>query len=80
MMAGFPGGSLKIPQEILPTPRRSADPLIQNFSQRVSATQWTEACPPALWDRYMTESDNHHGRTSTRRIAALSTPTCNVKA
>ena len=32
---------------------------------------------PLWWHRYMTESDNYHGGTFTRRIAALSAAPCN---
>ena len=48
-------------------------------SQVVYATQWTGSYLPELWYRYMTESDNYHGGTFTRRIAALSAATCNVR-
>jgi hypothetical protein len=46
-------------------------------SQGVYATQWTGSYLPELWYRYMTESDNYHGGTFTRWIAALSAATCN---
>jgi hypothetical protein len=44
-------------------------------SWAVYTTQWTEGHPPELWYRYMTESDNYHGGTFTRWIAALSAAT-----
>jgi len=47
-------------------------------SRDVYATQWTGSHLPELWYRYMTESDNYHGGTFTRWIAALSAATCNV--
>jgi len=48
-------------------------------SQGVYATQWTGSYLPELWYRYMTETDNYHGGTTTRWIAALSAATCNIK-
>ena len=48
-------------------------------SQGVYATQWTGSCLPELWYRYMTETDNYHGGTFTRWIAALSAATCNIR-
>ena len=47
-------------------------------SQGVYTTQWTGSYLPELWYRYMTESDNYHGGTFTRWIAALSAATCNL--
>ncbi|UCD80943.1 MAG: hypothetical protein JSW26_05810, partial [Desulfobacterales bacterium] len=44
-------------------------------SRDVYTTQWTGSYPPELWYRYMTESDNYHGGTFTRWIAALSAAT-----
>jgi len=41
--------------------------------------EWTGNCLPELWYRYMTETDNYHGGTFTRWIAALSAATCNVR-
>ena len=49
-------------------------------SQDVYATQWTGSYLPELWYRYMTETDNYHGGTSTRWIAALSAATCNIRS
>jgi hypothetical protein len=34
----------------------------------IYATQWTGGCPPELWYRYMTESDNCHYMTRGFRI------------
>jgi hypothetical protein len=48
-------------------------------SRDVYTTQWTGSYLPELWYRYMTESDNYHGGTLTRWIAALSAATCNVR-
>jgi hypothetical protein len=42
-------------------------------------TQWTGIYIPELWYRYMIESDNYHGGTFTRWIAALSAATYNVQ-
>jgi hypothetical protein len=45
----------------------------------VYATQWTGRYRPELWYRYMTESDNYHGGTFTRWIAALSAATVGIE-
>ena len=50
----------------------TAQSLCPAGSQGVYATQWTGSCLPELWYHYMTESDNCHGGSFTRWIAALS--------
>jgi hypothetical protein len=52
-------------------PRRPAG------SRVVYTPQWTGGCPPELWYRYISESENCHDGTFTRWIAALSAATCN---
>ena len=50
----------------------------------VYITQWTCGYPHELWYRYMPESGNWHGRTSTCKIAALPAapqiPACTTNA
>jgi len=79
----FRGGShfvmFRLPCLLAPQVAPTAQGLNPVGSQGVYATQWTGGCPPKLWYRYMTESDNYHGGTLTRWIAALSAATCNVR-
>ena len=79
----FRGGShfvmFRLPCLLAPQVAPTAQSLYPVGSQGVYATQWTGGCPPELWYRYMTESDNYHGGTFTRWITALSAATCNVR-
>ena len=72
----FRGGShfvmFRLPCLLAPQVAPTAQSLNPVGSQDVYATQWTGDYPPELWYRYMTESDNYHGGTFTRWIAALS--------
>jgi hypothetical protein len=68
----------RLPCSLAPQIAPTAQNLYPAGSQGVYATQWTEGYPSELWYRYMTESDNYHGGTLTRWIAALSAATCNL--
>ena len=77
------GGShsvmFRLPCLLAPQIAPTAQNLHPAGSRGVYATQWTGGYPPELWYRYMTESDNYHGGTFTRRIAALSAAPCNFR-
>jgi len=79
----FRGGShsvmFRLPCLLAPPMAPTAHARSPTGSRDVYTTQWTGSYLPELWYRYMTESDNYHGGTSTRRIAALSAATCNVR-
>jgi hypothetical protein len=45
------------------------------FARSRCYLKWSGSYLPELWYRYMTESDNYHGGTFTRWIAALSAAT-----
>ena len=79
----FRGGShsvmFRLPCLLAPQMAPTAQTRSPTGSRDVYATQWTGRYRPELWYRYMTESDNYHGGTFTRRIAALSAATCNVR-
>ena len=79
----FRGGShsvmFRLPCLLAPQVAPTAQARSPTGSQDVYATQWTGSYLPELWYRYMTETDNYHGGTFTRWIAALSAATCNVR-
>ena len=79
----FRGGShsvmFRLPCSLAPQMAPTAQARSPMGSQGVYTTQWTGSYLPELWYRYMTESDNYHGGTFTRWIAALSAATCNVR-
>ena len=79
----FTGGShsvmFRLPCLLAPQVAPTAQTQRPTGSQGVYATQWTGSCLPELWYRYMTETDNYHGGTFTRWIAALSAAPCNIK-
>ena len=72
----FRGGShsvmFRLPCLLAPQVAPTAQARSPTGSQDVYTTQWTGSYLPELWYRYMTESDNYHGGTFTRWIAALS--------
>ena len=72
----FRGGShsvmFRLPCSLAPQMAPTAQTRSPTGSRVVYTTQWTESYLPELWYRYMTESDNYHGGTFTRWIAALS--------
>jgi hypothetical protein len=72
----FRGGShsvmFRLPCLLAPQVAPTAQARSPTGSQGVYATQCTGSYLPELWYRYMTETDNYHGGTSTRWIAALS--------
>ena len=78
----FRGGShsvmFRLPCLLAPQVAPTAQARSPTGSQDVYATQWTGSYLPELWYRYMTESDNYHGGTFTRWIAALSAAPCNI--
>ena len=79
----FRGGShsvmFRLPCLLAPQVAPTAQARSPTGSQDVYTTQWTGSYLPEPWYRYMTESDNYHGGTFTRWIAALSAATCNVR-
>jgi hypothetical protein len=79
----FRGGShsvmFRLPCLLAPQMAPTAQARSPTGSRDVYATQWTGSYLPELWYRYMTESDNYHGGTFTRWIAALSAAPCNVR-
>ena len=79
----FRGGShsvmFRLPCLLAPHMAPTAQARSPTGSRVVYATQWTESYLPELWYRYMTESDNYHGGTFTRCIAALSAASCNCR-
>jgi len=78
------GGShfimFRLPWSLAPQVAPTAQALCPAGSQGVYATQWTGSYLPKLWYRYMTESDNYHGGSFTRWIAALSAAPCNLRS
>ena len=79
----FRGGShsvmFRLPCLLAPQVAPTAQARSPTGSQDVYATQWTGSCLPELWYRYMTETDNYHGGTFTRWIAALSAATVGIE-
>ena len=77
------GGShfvmFRLPWSLAPQVAPTAQVRCPAGSRDVYATQWTGSYLPELWYRYMTETDNYHGGTFTRWIAALSAAPCNVR-
>ena len=78
----FRGGShsvmFRLPSLLAPQMAPTAQARSPTGSRVVYTTQWTGSYLPELWYRYMTESDNYHGGTFTRWIAALSAAPCNL--
>jgi hypothetical protein len=79
----FRGGShfvmFRLPCLLAPQVAPTAQARCPAGSRDVYATQWTGSYLPELWYRYMTETDNYHGGTFARWIAALSAAPCNVR-
>ena len=77
------GGShfvmFRLPWSLAPQVAPTAQALCPAGSQGVYATQWTGSYLPELWYHYMTETDNYHGGSFTRWIAALSAAPCNCE-
>ena len=80
----FRGGShsvmFRLPCLLAPQMAPTAKTRSPTGSRVVYTTQWTGSYLPELWYRYMTESDNYHGGTFTRWIAALSAAPRNLQS
>ena len=83
MTTPFRGGShfvmFRLPRLLAPQMAPTAQARSPTGSRVVYTTQWTGSYFPELWYRYMTESDNYHGGTFTRWIAALSAAPTPIK-
>ena len=67
----------RLPWSLAPQVAPTAQSLFPVSSRGVYTTQWTGSYLPELWYHYMIESDNYHGGSSTRWIAALLAAPCN---
>jgi hypothetical protein len=69
----------RLPCLLAPQMAPATQPRRHAGSRVVYTTQWTGGCPPELWYRHMTESDNYHDGTFTRWTAAMWAAACNLE-